>query len=324
MTLKKIVAASVVLVAAMLTTGCASSVDSREIVEPPAERMYCGQATIDLDYRPSTGRLVLTHGDKKYQMKHQSSASGARFVRIGDARSVFWSKGDTASLSLEGYDYPECRVGSALGSPFSARGNEPFWRIALVGNELTLSRLEEATETLVSRVAERNDKGQTLRAGRDGLGLTMDVAPQLCVDSMSGMPYPNQVRLRLNDEVMTGCGGDPERLLQGVEWVVDDIGGYGAFDESQVTIAFLNDNRLVGQASCNRYTGSWTLTGEVLLLDLEAGTLMACDQALVEQEQRFLEIMAEVNGFSIAPGDELILSTPSGKTLRAYPPSGKP
>lgn len=302
----------------MVFTGCASTGDHGGPAELSANRMHCGQATIDLDYTPSTGRLVLTHGGRQHLMAPRESASGARFVATGNARTVFWSKGETATLSLNGEALPECLVAGAIASPFIARGNEPFWRIALVGNELTLSRMGEATETLISRVAGHNEKGQTIRAEREGLKLQVDVAPQLCVDSMSGMPYPHQVRLTVNGEPQAGCGGDPERLLRGAEWVVEDIAGGGIIDRSRVTVEFLDDGRVVGQGSCNRYMGAWALTGEGLSFERMASTLMACAPALMKQEQRFLALMADVNRFRIGPHGELILMTAAGETLRAY------
>ncbi|MGM0768686.1 MAG: META domain-containing protein [Pseudomonadota bacterium] len=324
MTLQKTGRPFAVVALAALSTGCASTGDHNGPDELSATRMHCGQATIDLDYAPSTGLLTLTHGGKRYLMAPRESASGARFVASGDDSTVFWSKGERASLSLNGESFPECLVAGALESPFVARGNEPFWHVTLVNNELTLSRMGEATETLFSRAIERSDTGQTIRAEREGLKIRLAVAPQLCQDSMSGMPYPNQVRLSVNGEEQAGCGGDPERLLRGAEWVVEDIGGDGLIDSSRVTIQFLDDERVVGRGSCNRYMGAWDLTGEGLAFDRMASTQMACAPALMDQEQRFLALMAEVNRFRIGQHGELILSTNNGETLRAFQSSDKP
>lgn len=324
MTLQNIGLISLLGVASLMATGCASTSDSPEDIGMPADRLYCGQATIDLDYREDSGLLVLTHEGTRYTLEPSRSASGARFTGGDGADTVFWSKGNSASLTLNGHEYPECLAAGALSSPFVARGNEPFWHVTLVGKELTLSRLGEATETLFSRVVESTDNGQTIRAEREGLTVTLDVAPQLCMDSMSGMPYPHQVRLTVNGDALAGCGGDPQRLLRGTEWVVEDINGGGIIDSSRVTIQFLADNRVVGRSSCNRYTGSWNLTGEGLEFGQMAGTLMACAPALMQQEDRFLEVLSKVQRFRIGPHGELILSTAEGGSLRAFQSSGKP
>lgn len=324
MTLQNIGLITLLGAASLMAVGCASTSDSGDDSDIPADRMVCGQATIDLDYREDSGQLVLTHEDTRYTLESAKSASGARFTDGDDNETVFWSKGDSATLTLNGNELPECLAAGSLSSPFVARGNEPFWHATLVGRELTLSRMGEATETLYSRVVEQGMNGQTIRAERDGLSVTLDVAPQLCMDSMSGMPHPNQVRLSVNGDTWAGCGGDPERLLRGAEWVVEDIGGRGIIDSSRVTIRFLGDNRVVGQSSCNRYFGPWNLTGEGLEMGQMAGTLMACAPALMQQEGRFLEMLSEVQRFRIGQNGELILTTADGDTLRAFQSSGKP
>lgn len=322
--MQKIGPISLLGAATLLAVGCASTSSSPEDVEIPADRMFCGQAAIDLDYREDSGQLVLTHDGTQYTLAPSKSASGARFTGGNDADTVFWSKGNSANLTLNGTEFPECLAAGALSSPFVASGNEPFWHITLVGRELTLSRMGEGTETLYSRVVSQGGSGQTIRAKREGLTLTLDVAPQLCMDSMSGMPHPNQVRLTINGDTWAGCGGDPGRLLRGTEWVVEDIGGGGIIDRSRVTIQFLADNRVVGRSSCNRYMGEWNLTGEGLEFGQMAGTLMACAPALMQQEDRFLNVLSEVQRFKIGPHGELILTTADGDALRAVQSSGKP
>lgn len=321
---RKLIGLTSTAAALALSAGCATTANHDGPAQLPAERMYCGQATIDLDYNASTGLLVLTKGGTQYMMAPRESASGAKFVASGDDSTVFWSKGETATLSLAGESLPECLVAGAVESPFIASGNEPFWNVTLVGNELTLARMDEATETLFSRVASSSDAGRTIRADRDGLALRLDVARQLCLDSMSGMPHPNQVRLTINDEERMGCGGDPERLLRGAEWVVEDIGEGGIVDGSRVTIEFLDDDRVAGRGSCNRFMGGWNLTGEGLSFSQLASTRMACAPALMNQEQRFLELMSEVHHFRIGQNGELILLTPDGEAVRAFQSSDKP
>ncbi|MDX1598841.1 MAG: META domain-containing protein [Marinobacter sp.] len=324
MTLQHIGVISLLGAASLMAVGCASTSDAPGDIEIPADRMFCGQAAIDLDYREDSGQLVLTHEGTRYTLAPSRSASGARFTDGDDMDTVFWSKGNSANLTLNGNEFPECLAVGSLSTPFVARGNEPFWHVTLVGRELTLSRMGEATETLYSRVVAQGESGQTIRAEREGLALTLDVAPQLCMDSMSGMPHPNQVRLTVNGETWAGCGGDPERLLRGTEWVVEDIDGGGIIDRSRVTIRFLADNRVVGRSSCNRYMGEWSLTGEGLEFGRMAGTLMACAPALMQQEERFLSVLSEVQRFKIGPHGELILTTADGDALRAVQSSGKP
>lgn len=43
-----------------------------------------------------------------YAMEHVVSASGAKYENLGDETTVFWSKGDTAFVTVKGEDLPEC------------------------------------------------------------------------------------------------------------------------------------------------------------------------------------------------------------------------
>jgi hypothetical protein len=56
-----------------------------------------------------------------------------------------------------------------------------------------------------------------------------------CVDDM---PYPDTVIVLAGGTEYRGCGGDPEELLQGAEWVVKDVNGTGPIDTSRLTLAF--------------------------------------------------------------------------------------
>jgi heat shock protein HslJ len=129
---------------------------------------------------------------------------------------------------------------------------------------------------------------------------------------MSGMPYPQRVRVEIEGEQLLGCGGDPARLLQGGEWVVEDILGGGIIDRSRVTLRFWQDGRLTGRASCNNLMGQYQLSGEGLAIGQAATTRMACSPALMEQEQRVLNSLAQVQRFDIDDTGALLLYTSEG------------
>lgn len=135
---------------------------------------------------------------------------------------------------------------------------------------------------------------------------------------MSGAQYPAQVRLTVGDDEYTGCGGDRQRLLRGAVWVVEDLAGAGIIDRSRITIEFLEDNRMAGRASCNRYTGSYQLRGEGIAVGPVASTRMACAPALMNQEDRFLSLLDQVSSARIGQHGELLLSTADGKTIKAF------
>jgi heat shock protein HslJ len=112
-------------------------------------------------------------------------------------------------------------------------------------------------------------------------------------------------------------GAFPAALLQGAEWVVEDINRTGIIDRSRATINFGTDGRISGRASCNTYTGEYTLTGEGLTVAKTATTRMACAPALMRQEDLFLDVLRNLQRFTLSPDGALILQTGDGRTITA-------
>ncbi len=89
-------------------------------------------------------------------------------------------------------------------------------------------------------------------------------------------------------------GAEPAAELSGTTWRADDIDGRGVIDFLQSTITFDADGRVSGRAGCNRYTGTWTLDGARIEMGPFAATRMACPEAVMDQESRFLEALDAV------------------------------
>lgn len=308
---------SVVTATVLMFTACATA-------PPPsgptvAGQYACGQLEIRVADIEGSDLLGIDYQGKRLLLKPETSASGARYVAPGDDSTRFWSKGERATLSIQGQTYPECLQPGALAMPFEARGNEPFWHATIEGDELFLTRPyeEKGTRRLAVEVVTANRHGREFRAEQDGGVITLTVARQLCEDSMSGIQYPAQARLTVGGETFNGCGGNPERLFRGAEWVVEDLAGSGIIDRSRITIEFLDNQRVAGRASCNRYSGHYRFSGESLTLDQLATTRMACAPALMQQEARFLDLLSRVRRAAIGRRGELILSTPDGSRITA-------
>lgn len=206
---------------------------------------------------------------------------------------------------------------------FRARGNEPGWQLEIRENRLTLvtnygeTRIEAATPAAETTPAFRRYVAKT-----DGADLTATIFNRPCADSMSGMPHPNTVEVLLAGKTLQGCGGEPAVLLQGAEWVVEDINGAGIVDNSRATLHFSADGRVAGRASCNTYTGAYTLTGEGLTISKAATTRKACSPALMRQEEAFLEVLRNVQRFEVTPDGALILHAGDRRTITARRPAG--
>lgn len=110
---------------------------------------------------------------------------------------------------------------------------------------------------------------------------------------------------------------EPNNPLLG-EWQIEDINGEGIIDSSNLTIAFDDKGQVYGSATCNRYGSSYELTDEGLSFGHSLVTKMACPEALMNQEQKFLETFNEISQFEINENGALILKSNNGKTLRGY------
>jgi heat shock protein HslJ len=127
---------------------------------------------------------------------------------------------------------------------------------------------------------------------------------------MTGMPYPETVTLVTPEGELRGCGGDPVSLLDGGEWVIEDVAGGGIIDSAHLTIAFREGGAVGGMGGCNRYAAGFTLSGEGLTIGPAAATMMACEEALMRLEQALFEVLPTVTRFDIDETGALMLYGP--------------
>lgn len=117
---------------------------------------------------------------------------------------------------------------------------------------------------------------------------------------------------------LAACAGEPKAPpmtktaiddLQGRVWVLEDIGGKGIIDRSRADATFAPDGKVYGRATCNRFTGSWKRTRDGVSISIGplATTMMACPPALMNQEQKFLGILAGERRLNFQPDGSLLL-----------------
>ncbi|HYQ92369.1 MAG TPA: META domain-containing protein, partial [Candidatus Competibacteraceae bacterium] len=263
--------------------------------------------------------MQLTVGEETFAMQPVKTASGAKYEAVGDPTTTFWSKGNRATLVVRGQTYPECTKEGTEAKVFRATGNEPGWKLEIGGNRMSfLADTGQIRIEVPTPAAETTAEFRKYRAKTGGHDLTITIFDRICTDTMSGMPYPNQVAVVFDGKELNGCGGDPATLLQGAEWVVEDISGSGIIDRSRATLNFGADGRIFGKASCNNYTGGYSLTGEGLTISSNAAmTMMACAPALMQQEHLFTEILKNVQRFTLSPDGALVLHTGDKRTITA-------
>lgn len=163
--------------------------------------------------------LQLRLGNETLAMQQIPAASGAKYVAQDDPTAIFWTKGQQATLTVNGRTYPECR--------------------------------QEAS------------------------------------------------------------------VLEGGEWVVEDMDQAGIIDNARATLHFSADQGIFGRSFCNGYTGNYRLHGETLGISVASTTRKACTPSLMRLESEFLDVLQAVRQFSLGPDGALVLRTDDGRSLVA-------
>lgn len=99
-------------------------------------------------------------------------------------------------------------------------------------------------------------------------------------------------------------------------WLLEDLGGSGVMDMAQTTIEFDGEGRVFGSGGCNRFTGTYTFEDGVLAFGPLAATKMMCPEAVMDQEDRFLGALGEVERVEMDGPFLLIFFSGSDDPLR--------
>ncbi|RTE85791.1 MULTISPECIES: META domain-containing protein [Gammaproteobacteria] len=310
-------AALAVLMSACQTTTEQSSAQSIE--RPPAvpsntqtQDWFCARLPVSSTAGRSSMELFVR--DQVISLASVESASGALY-RSQDGTTEFWNKGDEATLTLEGQALPTCYVQGKLPPNFEARGNEPFWSIRFAQGSL---EYQTPSTQSVSRIQlEQPFRSQHVLTSNTADGsLALNITRRVCHDSMTGLPFPYEVEGTIGQQSVKGCGGDTQRMLQGVEWHVSEING-NSTGSVIATISFLPDGRVVGQTGCNRFFGEYRFSGEGLELGQLGMTRRACMTEVGRIEQLYMQQLERVIGIEIDSVGALILRGRDG-SIRAF------
>lgn len=278
--------------------------------------------------------MMITLGYTTYSLSPVPAASGARFEAEEGAGGprAFWSRGAGAMIRFEEEgEWVTCDASAYRSEPaalpvpepepvqdiYTARGNEPGWTLRLAGDEAEY--LGDYGDTRLSgRVTAREAVDENTNVltiePESGAGFMVRIQHAICQDSMAGLSYPDTVSVILGeDETFDGCGGDAESLLVGDVWRVTHIAGEEVPGPRAVTLEFDGEGRLSGQAPCNRYSASYQMTGEGIVLGQGLSTRMACAGDLMRIEDAFLSIIQGSLPASI--GEDGTLSLGEGQIL---------
>ncbi len=265
----------------------------------------CGEQRISAGFFPDVA-VLYANGDRTI-LERVRTASGARYDDPANAGTWLWSKGNNALLSLGGQEFQECVVVPPEAPlPYVARGNEPGWSVRIDAGRVAFD---------IDYGAAKAEAGLPVPGFVDGAFVydlpsadaALRVEPALCRDTMTGMPYPDRATLTVGDRTFEGCGGNPEDLLTGGEWVVASVAGQTMPADVLVTLFFDGAGGLGGGAGCNRFATSLTFGGERIEVGPIAATRMLCPEPQMAVEDAFLAALARLARFDIDAAGSLTL-----------------
>ncbi len=99
------------------------------------------------------------------------------------------------------------------------------------------------------------------------------------------------------------------------QWTLLSLNGEAPLDGTQITMNFNAEGQVSGSAGCNNYTATYTAAGGTLTLSTGASTMMACPDAIMIQEQTYLDALGAVTGYSLDAGQLVIAYGDADQTL---------
>lgn len=124
--------------------------------------------------------------------------------------------------------------------------------------------------------------------------------------------------LALFAATLVGCASNAPQLETERSYQVEWIGERPLIDRSHLTVTFAADGRAHGHAGCNHWFAGYTLKGDTVRFETPGSTRKMCAPALMEQEQRFLAALTEVQRWDFNAIGQLQLWPASGKPIRLW------
>ncbi|WP_439859196.1 COG3650 family protein [Pseudomonas sp. MBLB4136] len=140
-----------------------------------------------------------------------AGSSEALFADVRGSLAASQQVGVDGQLNLQRvyrlhYQGPGCDDPNFKRTTLHASGQEPGWSVTVGGRGLVLERQGQPPLAL-PYLEERLPEGRlNLTSEANGQRLELWVAPQRCADPKSGAVQHLSAELRLNDEVLRGCG----------------------------------------------------------------------------------------------------------------------
>ena len=175
---------------------------------------------------------------------------------------------------------------------------------------ITSSGLRDASVGPVTRFSDRvGMDARTVTGTYPQAHMNGQVGTMLCL-------YNRATRRAETAEMQSATAPNGRAAIKDVWWRGVAINGE-TVGTSPVTMMLGSDGKIGGRSACNNYSVNYMLTGIALrIYPGIIGTRMACPPLRMAQETAFRTTLATVSMASLDADGSLILSGPSGQTLR--------
>lgn len=198
---------------------------------------------------------------------------------------------------------------------YRASGTEPFWSLTIDARTMRFEAPGRPTVSVAAPRVIHGFAGEMWQTRR----INVNTVHKSCSDGMSDRVYGDTVTVRVDGRTYQGCGGDlaapGHSDLIGGAWRIEALSGRPVARGTAPTVTF-RDGRVSGNASCNRFNGSYRFERGRLTTGPLASTKMACaDRARNVQETTILRLLGERVTVSRNRGGKLVLSGAGGRTM---------
>jgi putative lipoprotein len=131
-------------------------------------------------------------------------------------------------------------------------------------------------------------------------------------------PEPQKMMLKM---VKQSAEFAPTKLFD-TTWLAEDINGRGVIDNAQSTFSVAPDGKVTGSGGCNRFFAQAEVKDDKIKIGKAGATMMACAEALMDQERKFFAALEAAATFRIDGDGKLFLVDANGADLVRFAKSG--
>ncbi|NIJ20155.1 heat shock protein HslJ [Sphingomonas naasensis] len=207
---------------------------------------------------------------------------------------------------------------------YSARGTEPFWSLTIGARTMQFETPGRRAVVVQTPKVIHGFAGEIWQTRR----IDVNTVHRSCSDGMSDRVYSDTVTVKVDGRTYKGCGGDAStpagrgRLIEG-SWRIEALSGRPVARGTTPDVTF-RDGHISGNASCNRFNGSYDFARGRLTAGPLATTRMACMERVKNvQEATILRLFGEKLSVSRNRAGKLVLSSADGRTMTLAPERGR-